>query len=170
LEKFLKVGKVTFKNDLELVKIKKWKYWGTWLHNKLAIDFARWCNSDFAVKLDNWIINKFNEEKDRKIEREKLKTWYLPLTKAIEEAHDPAMFYHYSTEADLINRIVTWMSAKQYEEKYNCKPREWVTIWEMEIMDRLQRANTTFIEIWEDYEKRKELLTNLYNKYCKQIY
>jgi len=161
--------KTPWQGELKILYSKKWKYWGTWMHKDLYIDYCRWLDKQFAYKLDKWIIYKLNEEKQRKLDRDTLKTWYLPMTKAIEESHDPAMFYHYSTEADLINRIVTGMSAKQYEKEYWCKPREWISIGEIEIMDKLQRSNTTFIEMELDYEDRKSKLQELYKKYITQL-
>lgn len=34
---------------------------GTWIHPRLAVDFARWISADFAVWMDNWFL----EEVDR---------------------------------------------------------------------------------------------------------
>ena len=64
-------------NENQLVTVKKGgnvQESGTWLHNKLAIDFARWLNPDFAVWCDEQIevilhppliANRLSDKADR---------------------------------------------------------------------------------------------------------
>jgi hypothetical protein len=33
---------------------------GTWIHPRLAVDFARWVNADFAVWMDTWFIEEIS--------------------------------------------------------------------------------------------------------------
>lgn len=35
---------------------------GTWIHPRLAIDFARWISPDFAVWMDGWFIESLTEQ------------------------------------------------------------------------------------------------------------
>ena len=44
------------------------------------------------------------------------KTGYLELSEAVQSDHAPVKSYHFSNEANLINRIVIGMSAKKYKE------------------------------------------------------
>jgi hypothetical protein len=132
---------------------------GTWFHNDLALQFARWLSPMFAVKLDIWIRSKIDEEHERKQKRLELKTGYLPLTDAIQHAHEDPKFYHYSNEADLINRIVTGMSAKEFKRVHGVENvRDGLTAAESKLMDRLQRQNASLIELGFSFEERKRLL------------
>lgn len=151
----------------DLIKIKQGgKYQGSWFHKFMAVDYARWCNPTFAVELDAWIFEKLEEEKQRKLNRLAAKTGYLPLTLAIQQAHIEPQFYHYSNEADLINKIVLGCKAKQYCKIHNIENvRDNCSILELEIIDKLQKANTTLIELGLSYEDRKDKLQILYNKY-----
>ena len=89
-----------------LVKRCRGRYGGTYLHNILALPFARWCSAKIAVKLDKFLLEKIREEQFRKSNRLTAKTGYRPMTDAIQEAHDPCNFYHYSNEAEMLNKII----------------------------------------------------------------
>ncbi len=143
-----------------LVKIKQGgKYQGTWLHKTLAIEFARWCDKEFAYRLDKWIIQRLKEESERKRIRYELKTGYLPMTDAVRLNHNPAKFYHYSNEANLICRVMFGISSKEYKKNYDVENiRDNLSMNEIKNMDALQRANTTFLEMGMDYDLRKENL------------
>ncbi|MBW2180921.1 MAG: KilA-N domain-containing protein, partial [Deltaproteobacteria bacterium] len=118
------------------------KYQGTWLHNKLAIHFARWCSVEFEYDLDKWIIQMLKDEHDRKQKRLEAKTGYLQLSQAVEGSHDPAKFYHYSTETNMINKIVLGLSAKKYKKINKVDNiRDNCTILELNQLDELQKAD-----------------------------
>jgi len=147
------------KNRDDFVQTKRGKYGGTYFHNDLALQFARWLSPIFGVKLDKWVVEKLKEEQSRKLARQEAKTGYLPMTNAIIRNHDPAKPYHFSNEADLINRIVLGMSAKKFREEYGVENvREGCTAAQLQELDRLQRINTGLIEIGMDYKERKEHL------------
>jgi len=143
----------------DFIQTKKGKYGGTYFHKELALQFARWLSPLFAVKLDRWIANKLKDAAEWKRKRLEAKTGFLPMTEAILKHHDPAMHYHFSNEADLINRIVLGMSAKEYREKQGVdNVRDAVTAAELSELERLQRINTGLIEIGMSFEDRKENL------------
>jgi hypothetical protein len=132
---------------------------GTWLHKEIALEFAGWCSAGFRRGLHKWVENKLSDEHERKQKRLELKTGYLPLTDAIQHAHEDPKFYHYSNEADLINRIVTGMSAKEFKRVHGVENvRDGLTAAESKLMDRLQRQNASLIELGFSYEERKRLL------------
>lgn len=35
---------------------------GTWIHPRLAVDFARWISADFAVWMDSWFLEELSAE------------------------------------------------------------------------------------------------------------
>jgi hypothetical protein len=83
----------------------------------------------------------------------------LPLTNAIQAAHADLKPYHFSNECDLINRLVTGMSAKKFKQVRNIESvRDGLTAAESQLMDKLQIQNTSLIELGFSYEDRKPLL------------
>ena len=154
----------------DLVKVKHGgKHAGTWLHKSLALEFARFLDARFAVLLDKWIVQRLQKEKDWQLERQKLRTGYAPMTKAVEEAHENPQPYHFSNEANLINRILLGCTAKVYREKHCIKDvRNNLSVPQVEILESLQRANATLIEFNMPYEERKEKLKELYFKKLQQ--
>jgi hypothetical protein len=149
----------------DIIKVKRGKYGGTWLHNELAFEFAGWCSPIFRRNLHKWAEQKLREAADWKRKRMEAKTGFLPMTEAILKNHDPAMPYHFSNEADLINRIVLGMSAKKYRKIHGIDHiREAVTAAELAELERLQRINTGLIEIGMDYQERKEHLIRCHEK------
>jgi len=151
-----------------LVKIQKGgKYQGTWLSNELALEFAGWCSASFRVHLHKWIGQKLEEEHNRKIARDTARTGYLPLTHAIKSAHDEPKPYHYSNEADLINRIVLGMTAKKFKAKHGVDDvRSACDAWQVSLLDKLQRINAALIEVGMIFNERKTQLNRVMDKAC----
>ncbi len=152
------------KNSGNLIRTKRGKYGGTFLHNELAFEFAGWCSAIFRRNLHKWAEKRIKQEAEWKRSRLEAKTGYLPMTEAIHRHHDPVKHYHYTNEADLINRIVLGMSAKKFKEIHEVEHvREAVTAAELSELDRLQRINTGLIEIGMEFSERKEHLTKCHN-------
>lgn len=132
------------------------KYKGTWLHKKLTLSFARWCSIEFEYDLDKWIESRVEEEHQRKQLRLELRTGFLPLTNAIQAAHADLKLYHYSNECNLINRLVTGMSAKKFKQVRGIENvRDGLTAAESQLMNKLQVQNTSMIELGFSHEERK---------------
>ena len=93
---------------------------------------------------------------------------YRPMTDAIQAAHDPAKFYHYTTENDMLYRIVLGMSSKQFREQHGLaegvSPKVHMTPTQISLFTRLQRSNTDLIQMGIEYQRRKELLGELAGK------
>lgn len=146
------------------------KYKGTWLHKKLALSFARWCSVEFEYDLDKWIESRIEDERQRKQHRLGLRTGFLPLTNAIQAAHTEPKHYHFSNECDLINRLVTRMSAKTFKQARGIESvRDGLTAAESLLMDKLQIQNTSLIELGFSYEERKPLLMGQADKFLGVI-
>jgi len=153
----------------KLIKTSKGRYGGTYLHNILALSFARWCSAKIAVKLDKYLLEKIREEQHRKAKRLEAKTGYRPMTDAIQEAHDPCNFYHFANEADMITKIITGKNAKQIKEEFETENvRDCLDAREIHALENLQRANTVLIQMNVLYEERKEKLKELYEKKFSQ--
>lgn len=144
------------------------KYRGTWLHSELAFEFAGWCSAIFRRKLHKWVDERIRLEQQQHGNRLELKTGYLPMTRAIQEAHSDLKPYHFSNECDLINRLVTGMTAKQFKSAKNVTSvREALTLDELQFMNKLQRHNTALIELGFSYTDRKSLLQSRINQSTK---
>ncbi|NEV64133.1 KilA-N domain-containing protein [Thiorhodococcus minor] len=141
------------------------KYGGTWLHADLGIAFARWLSPVFAVRLDKWTKARLSQERDWRQKRIEAKTGFLPMTNAVLNAHDPVKHYHFSNEADLINRIVLGMSAKDYrEERGVASVRDALDAVQLHEINRLQIINTGLIEVGMDFQERKAKLIECHRR------
>lgn len=104
--------------------------------------------------------------------RKTSKDEYLPMTNAIAEAHDEIKPYHFSNEADLINRIVLGCTASKYRQFHDIPKgdaiRDYLNQAELDCIVSLQRANTVYIEDGVGFQERKDKLASLYNRKHKQ--
>ena len=84
------------------------------------------------------------------------------LTEMITKAHKEPKFYHYSTEINMINKIVIGMNAKQFcqahqlPEKTNIRP--YLTTEQVKLMQELQVLDCGYLDAGLDYETRKKKL------------
>lgn len=134
---------------------------------------------DGQVRLVDSFI-QFREKAAREakvqIERNIARMEYKPMTDAvkeskIQEGKEPA-HYHFSNEADLINRIVLGVSSAKFRKDNDIgktEPiRDYLSHQQIHAITELQRANTVFISMGWDFEQRKESLKGLFNKNHKQ--
>jgi phage anti-repressor protein len=131
-------------------------------------------NSDMGKTARLYFLDcetKANEKQVELEHRQSLKIEFKPMTDAVKEAHEDPQPYHYSNESDMINRIVLGMSSKQYREHHKIgkkeNVRDYMTDLEMKAVLELQRANTVFITMGEDYKTRRDRMTSLFNKRFK---
>ena len=100
--------------------------------------------------------------------RKTSKDEYLPMTNAIAEAHEEIKPYHFSNEADLINRIVLGQTASKYRQFHDIQKGEAIHDYlnqaELDCIISLQRANTVYIEDGLDFQERKDKLNLLFNR------
>ena len=158
-------------NSQDLIITKRGsKYGGTWLHADLGIAFARWLSPVFAVRLDKWTKARLSQERDWRQKRIEAKTGFLPMTNAVMHAHDPVKHYHFSNEADMINRIVLGMPAKEFRLKHGVEcVRDALDAAQLTEINRLQIINTGLIEIGMDYNERKERLIECHHRGLLQL-
>lgn len=90
------------------------------------------------------------------------------LTENIKLLHENPKPYHFSNECDMLNRIVTGMSAKQFREKHGIAKgesiRPFLTEEQIEMLDKLQKADVGLLIAVPDYEQRKRQLEWYYAK------
>lgn len=163
IEEILKESGIGISRLEDLVKIVRGgKYQGTWLHNELAYEFAGWLSATFRRNLHKWVDGRLKEEQHRKSERVDSITGFKPLTEAIQSAHKPPKFYHYSNECNLINRIVTGMDAKAFKQQYGVDSvRDALCARDLRRLNELQSCDAALIKCGFGYDERKALLTRL---------
>lgn len=87
---------------------------------------------------------------------------YPLLTEAIKMVHDEPKPYHFSNEADLINKIITGYTAKKFRVLHNIPKgesiRPYLTERQLELMEMLQKVDTGLLVAVPDYEQRKRHL------------
>ena len=103
--------------------------------------------------------------------RAALRMEYRPMTDALksvrEDTGKETKAYHYSNEADMINRIVTGYPAKKFKSVHEMPEsnlRDLLTPIQKQAMLSLQKANTVYLEEGLSFEERKERLNTLFNR------
>lgn len=122
-----------------------------------------------AAQFKELYIKRFNDM-EKHIERLVTARHDFPiLMEQIKLIHDEPKAYHFSNECDMINRLVTGMSAKQFRDAHGIEKgqsiRPYLTPEQVELMEKLQRIDAGLLVAVPEYEKRKELLED-----CKRRY
>ncbi|MFW3587730.1 Rha family transcriptional regulator [Vagococcus fluvialis] len=113
-----------------------------------------------AMRIKEFYIDLFNQMEATVKVRDDLRVEYPILTDNITLIHENPRPHHYSNEANMLNKIVTGMSAKEYKLK-NGIPldvssiRPYLTNQEREQLDILQRIDTGLLLSVPDYHERK---------------
>ena len=114
-------------------------------------------------------IKRFNEMENLIKERQTLRGENVDFTAAIRNAHEEPKFYHYTNETDMINKIVLGMTAKQFKKQNNIDEQEssirlYLTTEQTKVLEALIKFDTGLMTMERDYQKRKEILTNYFNR------
>ena len=96
------------------------------------------------------------------------RTEFPLLTENILLTHESPNHYHFSNEADLLNRIVLGKTAKQVREENGLKSgtsiRPYLTKDQIEAIDKLQRVDIGLLVSTPDFQERKRYLEWYYMK------
>lgn len=127
---------------------------GTWLHPKLAVQFARWLDPRFAIWCDAQIDNLIHGKQDWQLQRYEAaaSSNVMQHIVQISRATDGkgCAPHHYSNEA----RLVNWALIGEFKGL----DRESLGTYELSLLARLQEHNAVLIARGQPYEKRKEVL------------
>lgn len=89
-------------------------------------------------------------------------------TQAIMDAHDEPKSYHYSTECDMINRIVLGCSAKQFRQAHDIPDgmsiRPYLTDTQAKTVRKLQTEDIRLLYTGVEYDDRKSRLITFYTQ------
>lgn len=91
-------------------------------------------------------------------------------TDAVMNAHEEPKFYHFSNEADMINKIVLGMSAKKFREMRGLEKgvsiRPYLSDAEAEAVLALQRADIGLLEVVPEFDRRREVLAKIHARHA----
>lgn len=116
-------------------------------------------------KMRDVLHKKANDRRFAKVE-------YRPMTDAIKHEKESQgktiKHYHFSNEADLINRIALGMTSAKFRVFHDLSKkdpiRDYLTPYQLKCVTDLQRANTAFIQMGLDFDERKDKLTAMYKR------
>lgn len=121
-----------------------------------------------AARFKESYIKRFNDMESFIQSLTAAKLEHPAFTEAIMNAHAEPKHYHFSNEADMINRIVLGMSAKQYREAHGIPKgasiRPYLSSEQIKAVETLQRVDIGLIVAIPDYEVRKQTLTNYFER------
>ena len=135
---------------------------------------------DGQVRLvDSFITyrEKAKQEAVIQAERDLARVEYRPMTNAIKHSKaaegKEAEHYHFSNEANLINRIVLGATSAKFRKENEIGKteaiRDYLTAEQIRAITELQRADTVFINMGWDFEKRKAELTSMFDRNHKAL-
>ena len=155
---------------------KSGRYWWTYAHKDIALEFASWMSPEFKL----YIIKEFQRLKKEEQEKQRL-GWdvkrtiasmnYKVQTDAIQEHIIPSVEefranYVYADEADLINLVVYGKTAKEWRDENPELARKWnmrdySNVVDLVIIANLESLNAEYIKQWYSKEERFEMLSNI---------
>lgn len=119
-----------------------------------------------AARFKETYIQRFNAMESFIASLQTAKLEHPAFTEAIMNAHEEPKHYHFSNEADMINRIVLGMSAKQFREERGLKKgesiRPYLSTEQIHAVETLQRVDIGLIVAVPEYQERKTILTKYY--------
>jgi len=122
-----------------------------------------------AAKFKEDYINQFNQMEQLIKDRYFTRIEYKPMMEAIKDSRASqgkrTNHFHYSNEANMLNRIVLGCTSKKYREKHGLEKdelRDNIPQWQVDAIKHLQRLNTDLIQCGLDYQSRKELIEKKY--------
>lgn len=115
-----------------------------------------------AAQFKEAYIRRFNEMEKLIFNVVTVRKDYPLLTDAVKMAHEQPKPYHFSNEADLLNKIITGYTAKRFREIHKIPKgesiRPFMTKEQLELMEVLQKVDTGLLVAVPDYEQRKRHL------------
>lgn len=127
-----------------------------------------------AAVVDRWqhLEKELSSLKVRLEEREDSKQLFRHMTDVIKDVRETegkeTKFWHYSNEANMLNKIIFGKTTKQFREFHNLAPdapiRDMMTKLELEAVNRLQNINENLYSCGFDFELRKAKLQEIFDR------
>ena len=162
------IAALNTRNLGDLIITKKGRNGGTWLHQKLAVAFARWCSVDFAIWCDLQIDKIIHGEREsvdwgmlRHASKSSNKVCNEILQMVRSEQGKETKHYHYANEAKLINYALTG--------KFEPVDRDSLSGQDLDLLASLENRNSVLIGREVDRETRKEILLSMVSQFRLKI-
>ncbi len=149
------------------------RYNNTMAHKFIALSFASWLDTRIHYQLIK-AFDELHKQKSWQVVRDASRRNYLFQTEAIkthliEPKNLPVSvaISHYSSEADMLNRIVFGVTATQWREQNPDKKgnlRDFATEEELHLLSNLETHNSEMIEAGMTQYERETVLTALFEK------
>ena len=127
---------------------------GTWLHPKLAIAFARWCDIHFAIWCDEQILELMTHNKTWQASRTESKIGFQVMQEILQAKRQAdgkeTKTYHYINEALLCNAALT--GQRQTIQ------RDTLSSQDLKMLTKLESNNAVWIAQDMPYQERKARL------------
>ena len=146
--------KVRFSHFVKTKRGGNFLYRGTWLHPKLAIAFARWCDIDFALWCDEQILELMTNGKAWQASRTESKIGFQVMQEILQTKRQAdgkeTKPHHYSNEALLCNAALT--GQRQPIQ------RDTLSNQDLKTLTKLESNNAVWIAQGIPYQERKARL------------
>lgn len=119
---------------------------GTWLHPYLFVDFAMWLSPEFKLTCIKWVYDNLI------INRNQAGDYFKELTAALKEKYNYSDPFVYQREARTLNKIA-FGTAESGQ-------RQVATEKQLDLLNKLQKADIKLIKNGFDYEQRVKGLQN----------
>ena len=155
---------------------KSWRYGGTYAHKDIAFEFASWISPQFKY----YLIKEFQRLKEEENEKKSLwwdtkrtiaKMNYQIQTDAIQSHLLPTLpdfskKYAYANEADILNLIIWWKTAKLWVDENpelakSWNMRDYSNVIDLVILANLENFNAEFMKQWISREERILKMTEI---------
>lgn len=149
---------------------------GSWGHELVAIRYAAWIEPKFEIQVYNTFVEAKRKVASARMDRNTARLEYRPMTDAIKHEREvqgkEIKSYHFSNEADLINRIALGMTAAKFRVYHDIDKKEnirdYLSSEQIHCVTELQRANTVFIGMGWVFEQRKGALKGIFDRNHRQ--
>ncbi len=124
-------------------------------------------NTDPVKRFKKDLVRAFFKMQDFIQSLQTAKLEFPEFTNAIMNAHEEPKHYHFSNEINMINKIVLGVTAKEFKEQNGIDKsvgsiRPYLNEEQIKAIETLQRFDIGLITMVEDYQERKEMLTNYF--------
>lgn len=159
------------------------RYGGTFAHKDIAFEFGSWLSPEFKL----YLIKEFQRLKELEIKsgglewnirRSLTKSNYRIHTDAIKEHLIPPAItkaqegYVYASEADLLNKALFGMTAKEWRQSNPEKDgnlRDYASVEQLVVLASLESQNSLLIEQKHSQSDRLSMLNELARKQMKSL-
>lgn len=115
-----------------------------------------------AAAIKEAYIRRFNQMENTIRSLVETRQEFPLLTANIQLIHEHPMPYHFSNEADMLNRVAIGQTAKQFREARGLKKHEsirpYLTDDQIKLLDTLQKVDIGLLVAFSDYDQRKRQL------------